>query len=419
MFYIGSTSRYILVSPLLRTLIVIVLTALILISIGALKWFIRHSKSHQWLATVQRTFRQTDVLVSTPERKFIGSSRGFYLFLAGRRWDYGRVDWCPLPFLFWSALLTLFPLATFVNIQRNRSLRPPLLTIHRFVMSSTKQVWNHSPCRFRQKNSPCSIFWISSSSLSTWISWIAVASCRIPMAWQMVGSSTRSLLLLSCSNSGGNLSTSVRLPYQGVTIQCILVDVQVVGAVRMDLQDDEYEKASYVLRKLDFRRTFDVELDRIFAQAATVNLQLSKVTLVEYEYIFSDILSFIRWSMKPDPSQASSRSFSVSDILPLSWIKVCCFSRMKSVEHRRKGQRPRLPWSSVKHPFLSRIANHSSQSAHSSAYKHKQQRRKGTSSWCNRGAWPVERIIYSTTISPFFSFGNDLRCCDLSIFHYQ
>ena len=107
------------------------------------------------------------------------------------------------------------------------------------------------------------------------------------MACPIVGSSTRSLLRLSCSNSGGNLSTSVRLPYQGVTIQCILVDVQVVGAVRMDLQDDEYEKASYVVRKLDFLRTFYVELDRIFAQAATVNLQLSKVTLVEYDiYIF-------------------------------------------------------------------------------------------------------------------------------------
>ena len=71
MFSIGSTSHCIVVSPLFWTFIVVAVTALILISMGVLKWFVRHPKSHQWLAIVQRIFRQTDLVVSAPKRKFI------------------------------------------------------------------------------------------------------------------------------------------------------------------------------------------------------------------------------------------------------------------------------------------------------------------------------------------------------------
>ena len=110
-----------------------------------------------------------------------------------------------------------------------------------------------------------------------------VASCRTLSAWQVLGSSTRSLPFLSCSDSDGILSVNVSLPYQGVTIQFILVDIQVVGAVRVGLQGDERENGSYALKKLDFRRTFYVEWHQTLAQVATINLQLSKVRLVEDE----------------------------------------------------------------------------------------------------------------------------------------
>jgi hypothetical protein len=73
MFSIGSTSHCIIVSPLFWTLIIIAVVFVILISMGALKWFVRHPKRHQWLATFQNIFRQTDLVVSIAKKKFIWS----------------------------------------------------------------------------------------------------------------------------------------------------------------------------------------------------------------------------------------------------------------------------------------------------------------------------------------------------------
>ena len=78
-------------------------------------------------------------------------------------------------------------------------------------------------------------------------------------AWQTLGSSTKRLPISSYSDSDGILSTNVSLPYQGVTIQFILVDIQVVGAILLGREGEKRENGSYALKKLDFRRTFYVE----------------------------------------------------------------------------------------------------------------------------------------------------------------
>jgi hypothetical protein len=113
-----------------------------------------------------------------------------------------------------------------------------------------------------------------------------VASCRTFTAWQILGASTKSLPLVSCFDSDGILSANISLPYQGVTIQFILLDIQVVGAVRVGLEGQERENGAYALGKLDFRQTFYVDSDRTLGQAATVNLQLTKVYRLGCEYFF-------------------------------------------------------------------------------------------------------------------------------------
>jgi hypothetical protein len=73
MFSIGSTVHCIVVSPLFWTFIIIGLALMILISMGALKWLIRHPKRHKWLATFKRIFRQADLVVSIAKMIFVSS----------------------------------------------------------------------------------------------------------------------------------------------------------------------------------------------------------------------------------------------------------------------------------------------------------------------------------------------------------
>jgi hypothetical protein len=104
-----------------------------------------------------------------------------------------------------------------------------------------------------------------------------VASCSILTVSQISGSSTINLPLLSCNDSGGILSTSVSLPYQDVTIEFLLYDIELVGAVRIGLEGEQGGNGSNILKKLDFRRTFYAESDGTLAQESTINLQLTKV----------------------------------------------------------------------------------------------------------------------------------------------
>ena len=104
-----------------------------------------------------------------------------------------------------------------------------------------------------------------------------VASCTKFTAWQILGSSTKSLSLLSCADSNGILAAQVSLPYQGVSIQFILSGIQLVGALGVRLKGEEYENGSSALKRLDFRRTFYVPSDRTLAQTANIYIQLTKV----------------------------------------------------------------------------------------------------------------------------------------------
>ena len=104
--------------------------------------------------------------------------------------------------------------------------------------------------------------------------------------------STSSLSIATCTNDlNGSLSTTIALPYQGVTVQLVVADIQLIGAVRIGLSGDGTELEHSVLRDLNFRQTFSV-IDRTLAQTATINLQLTKVILcfALFEGIFLLIL---------------------------------------------------------------------------------------------------------------------------------
>jgi hypothetical protein len=83
----------------------------------------------------------------------------------------------------------------------------------------------------------------------------------------------------------------IALPYQGITAQLIIADIQLIGGVRIGLSGNGTEKEHCILRDLDFRQTFSVS-DRTLAQTGNINLQLTKVILflVQKDFILTDTL---------------------------------------------------------------------------------------------------------------------------------
>jgi len=93
------------------------------------------------------------------------------------------------------------------------------------------------------------------------------------------GTSTSTLTMTSCvDNPNGTLSAMIALPYQGMTLQLVIADIQLIGAVRIGLSGSGVESDHHVLRDLNFRQTFSVN-DGTLAQTGTINLQLTKVSL--------------------------------------------------------------------------------------------------------------------------------------------
>jgi len=93
------------------------------------------------------------------------------------------------------------------------------------------------------------------------------------------GTSTSPLAMASCVNNlNGTLSAMIVLPYQGITVQLVIASIQLIGAVRIGLSGNGATSENYVLQDLDFRQTFYVN-DSTLAQTATINLQLTKVSL--------------------------------------------------------------------------------------------------------------------------------------------
>ena len=109
-----------------------------------------------------------------------------------------------------------------------------------------------------------------------------LVACSSLSVNQVLGSgrtSATSLSMASCTNDPtAGLSTKIALPYQGVTVQLVIADIQLIGGVRIGLSGNGTEKKHCILRDLDFRQTFSVS-DRTLAQTANINLQLTKVIL--------------------------------------------------------------------------------------------------------------------------------------------
>ncbi|CAF3748534.1 unnamed protein product [Adineta steineri] len=91
------------------------------------------------------------------------------------------------------------------------------------------------------------------------------------------GTSTSPLSFTSCTDGvNGTLSTIILLSYQAMTVQLVIQDIQLIGAIRIGLSGNEIQIERRTLKELHFRQTFSVT-DRTLAQTVNFNLQLTKV----------------------------------------------------------------------------------------------------------------------------------------------
>jgi hypothetical protein len=95
---------------------------------------------------------------------------------------------------------------------------------------------------------------------------------------EVTDSSTTSLNLSSCSNLNGILSAQVFLPEHDITIVATLNDIQLVGGVRVGLSGPSQENDTYILQELNFIQSFYSSSSLTFAQEATIDMALTKVS---------------------------------------------------------------------------------------------------------------------------------------------
>jgi hypothetical protein len=121
--------------------------------------------------------------------------------------------------------------------------------------------------------------WLNEQNFTFQLDFInTAASCMTLSISEVTGSSTKSLNFLSCSNQNGLLSAKVLLPQHGITIVAMLNDIQLVGGVRVGLSGPSRQDDSYTLKELNFIQSFYSQSTGTFAQEATINMALTKVS---------------------------------------------------------------------------------------------------------------------------------------------
>jgi outer membrane protease len=86
----------------------------------------------------------------------------------------------------------------------------------------------------------------------------------------------------------------ITLPYQGITVQIVIADIQLIGAMRIGLSGSETQNERSTLKELNFRQTFNFT-DRTLAQTVNINLELTKVSPIFFSFCFGKVSKYKGW----------------------------------------------------------------------------------------------------------------------------
>lgn len=101
-------------------------------------------------------------------------------------------------------------------------------------------------------------------------------SCMMVSIYEVTDASTVSLPI-ACSSNNGTLALSARLTDQDTKLKIIASDIQLIGAIRIGVSATGLVQDLYTLRDLNFSRVIYSTAVQTLAQAATVEVAMTKV----------------------------------------------------------------------------------------------------------------------------------------------
>ncbi|CAF3753530.1 unnamed protein product [Rotaria sp. Silwood1] len=229
MFHIGS-GHCLLISPLFWTLIVAGLAILVVISMGILKFFIRHHTCTQIRKRVQWIFKKTDL---------IGE---------GELWVGGLISFSVVvlvsfAYAFSNAYLKQYPIesSTDFYFACHRSIRNAKFQTHLQTLAVP-------PPETERKMFDL----LNEQSLSLNVDFInTFINCDVVSIQALFGNTWSTIRWSNCQNINSILSLFVPLPYQHISVKITLAQIQTIGALRIGVNGDKHEEDSYKLKKLN------------------------------------------------------------------------------------------------------------------------------------------------------------------------
>ncbi|CAF3549967.1 unnamed protein product [Adineta steineri] len=103
-----------------------------------------------------------------------------------------------------------------------------------------------------------------------------VIKCNAISIEALYGIQWSTIRWLNCDNINSTLFLSIPLPYQHISIQIYIADIQTIGALRIGLYGQESRNGNYFLKQLNFYQSF-YKNDFILARNLPVSLSLTKV----------------------------------------------------------------------------------------------------------------------------------------------
>ncbi|CAF2978724.1 unnamed protein product [Rotaria sp. Silwood2] len=254
MFHIGS-NRCLLVSPLFWTLIVASLAILVIIVLKMLKCFVNHKTYAQIKNRIHCIFKKTDL---------IGEGE---LWVGGLA-SFSMVVLVCFAYAFSNAYYKQYPIETSADSYfacdpsiRNAKFQTNLQTLGIPPSDTEKKMFDL----------------LNEQSLSLNIEFInTLINCDVISIQAQYGTIWSTIRWSNCQNNNSILFLSIPLPFQHISVQITLAQVQTIGGLRIGLSGGKHEEEFYQLKELNFYGSFSKN-GSVLSQTLPVSLELTKV----------------------------------------------------------------------------------------------------------------------------------------------
>ncbi|CAF1203378.1 unnamed protein product [Rotaria sordida] len=254
MFHIG-TGHCLLISPLFWTLIVGGLAILIVILMKVLKYCIDHTTYVRIKNRTHYIFKKTDL---------IGEGE---LWVGGLA-SFSVVVLVCFAYAFSNAYYKQYPIETSTDAYFACD-----LSTRNAKFQSSLQTLGIPPSKTEKKMFDL----LNEQKFSLNIEFInTLINCDVISIQALYGTIWSTIRWSNCQNNNSILYLSIPLPFQHISVQITLDQIQTIGALRIGLSGDKHEEELYKLKELNFYGSFSKN-GSVLAQTLPISLVLTKV----------------------------------------------------------------------------------------------------------------------------------------------